>query len=361
MTLSDEARSLRLSGSQDRAREVTTQALALELEAAERIPKTPESEPTRSILYRSAAALAYKAGDFQTAQRLVFEALSGYPSPRVEQELKDLYEQLNLTAHLRVRGAELGEGQMQMALVGEDVGSGVVAYTAFEDRVRALIAMIDRTMHRLMGEAYRRASRGSYRSRPFTPFISAPRAGSFAVTILVAQRTDLLAPVRTSSDEVIDQVIGGIDMVQERRFEDLGVLIGDEKYFVNFVSLAQRLAPDGKRIKIVGLTSLRNEVSFTTPRTTIPIPYESGYIGSPALSPREGLQTHRGILGEARARNGGDTIELKVDGSDRSIDARVREGLDDLVRLSVDRHVEVNIAHRGGSRTLQAIGEIDEE
>src|SRR4051812_43859896 len=102
MELAQEAASARAAGELGRAEALIRQALLLESEAAARIVKDPSSEPTRSIIYRSAASLAYQANDFAMAQRLVFEGLAGYPPPRVEQELKDLYEQINFITHLQV-------------------------------------------------------------------------------------------------------------------------------------------------------------------------------------------------------------------------------------------------------------------
>jgi hypothetical protein len=74
-----------------------------EKQAAERVAKEyandrKTSEPTRSILYRSAAALAYHAKEFDDAKRLIVKGLFGYPSERVKQELEDLYNQVEKKA-----------------------------------------------------------------------------------------------------------------------------------------------------------------------------------------------------------------------------------------------------------------------
>lgn len=84
------------------AARLASEALAFEREAAGRLDKTPTSEPTRSILYRSAATLARQAGDLAQAQRLVAEGLAGYPPPRVEQELKDLLEEIGAASYVAI-------------------------------------------------------------------------------------------------------------------------------------------------------------------------------------------------------------------------------------------------------------------
>ena len=74
----------------ERFRQLAAQALPLEVEAAQRLERTKESEPTRSILYLSAASLAWQAEDYKQARELVREGLSGFPSPRTEHNLHEL-------------------------------------------------------------------------------------------------------------------------------------------------------------------------------------------------------------------------------------------------------------------------------
>jgi hypothetical protein len=95
MDLAVPALMARQRGNSEEAVALARQALPLELAAAEKIAKTIESEPTRSILYLSAATLAYEAGDLPQAQRLIGEALSGYPSPKTEYDLLELLAMLH--------------------------------------------------------------------------------------------------------------------------------------------------------------------------------------------------------------------------------------------------------------------------
>ena len=65
-------------------------AMQYEIRAAELLPEEQSSEPTRSILYRSAASFAYQAGNYQEAERLIFKGLSGYPTPISKAQLLDV-------------------------------------------------------------------------------------------------------------------------------------------------------------------------------------------------------------------------------------------------------------------------------
>lgn len=90
----------RYEGRIEEARDLARQAFEYEIQAASLVPDKESSEPTRSILYLSAASLAYQCKNLQTAQRLVAEGLSGYPSLKVEQDLRDLFEQIDFERHL---------------------------------------------------------------------------------------------------------------------------------------------------------------------------------------------------------------------------------------------------------------------
>ncbi|OAD18711.1 hypothetical protein THIOM_005684 [Candidatus Thiomargarita nelsonii] len=103
MILSDQAMVARHHGEKERAIALSYQAFEYESQAAALIPDEKASEPTRSILYCSAASLAYDAKELWEAQQLIVEGLSGYPSPRIKQALKSLYEKINAELQKKVR------------------------------------------------------------------------------------------------------------------------------------------------------------------------------------------------------------------------------------------------------------------
>ncbi|MEZ4712811.1 MAG: antitoxin AF2212-like protein [Caldilineaceae bacterium] len=72
------------------SQQLARRAMEYETQAADLIPEGKSSEPTRSILYRSAASFAYQAGEYQEAERLIFKGLAGYPNVRVKQQLLEV-------------------------------------------------------------------------------------------------------------------------------------------------------------------------------------------------------------------------------------------------------------------------------
>ena len=96
MELVDAAFLARRSGDTQRERAYNLQALEKERQAADAIAERFDLEPSRSVLYRSAATLAYRCGKLREAQRLVTCALSSKLVPsEIAQELRDLEEEIN--------------------------------------------------------------------------------------------------------------------------------------------------------------------------------------------------------------------------------------------------------------------------
>ena len=70
------------------------QALACERESAELCASGPYAvEPTRSVLYRSAASLAMECGEQSEAERLARAGLAGEPPEEIAEELREILGQ----------------------------------------------------------------------------------------------------------------------------------------------------------------------------------------------------------------------------------------------------------------------------
>jgi hypothetical protein len=69
-------------------------AFQLESAAASLVAENLDLEPTRSILHRSAANLAFQCGKLRDAEKLIAIGLSGSPPDEIAEELRDLYEQV---------------------------------------------------------------------------------------------------------------------------------------------------------------------------------------------------------------------------------------------------------------------------
>lgn len=94
MRLADQANDLRRQGAEQEANARLRQALERERQAAELAAADLALEPTRSVLHRSAATLAWQCGEYREAERLITTALSGSPPETIAEELRDLLLQV---------------------------------------------------------------------------------------------------------------------------------------------------------------------------------------------------------------------------------------------------------------------------
>jgi hypothetical protein len=94
MDLAEFAFVAKLRGNPAKADQLFQQAFEYEARAARLVPNESSSEPTRSILYSSAATLALDCNKTHEAEQLITEGLAGNPPPEIEQELIGLYEKI---------------------------------------------------------------------------------------------------------------------------------------------------------------------------------------------------------------------------------------------------------------------------
>jgi hypothetical protein len=88
MELAEQAFAARRRDDQTSARSLARRAYLLEKQAAE----GSQTEPTRSVLHRSAATLALDCGEYREAERLIAAALSGSPPEPIANELRELLD-----------------------------------------------------------------------------------------------------------------------------------------------------------------------------------------------------------------------------------------------------------------------------
>jgi Zn-dependent peptidase ImmA (M78 family) len=108
MELFDSALLARQRGDEARSKELLAEALKMETAAADSVAGEYTLEPTRSVLHRSAASLAFQIGDAKTARRYLEAALGGNPPLEILRELRELDHQvtgLERPLHIRSRGS----------------------------------------------------------------------------------------------------------------------------------------------------------------------------------------------------------------------------------------------------------------
>lgn len=94
MKFSDEAFLAKRNGDLESFAKFSQQALELETEAANFLKDNFDAEPSRSVLYRSAASMAIDCQDFRKAEKLIAMALVGNPPNEIAEELRDLLRKI---------------------------------------------------------------------------------------------------------------------------------------------------------------------------------------------------------------------------------------------------------------------------
>lgn len=90
MELVDQAVLARQQGDAEAVITLSKAAFTKERAAADLVADQFDLEPTRSVLHRSAAALAIECSELREAERLIGRALSGNPPDDIADELRDL-------------------------------------------------------------------------------------------------------------------------------------------------------------------------------------------------------------------------------------------------------------------------------
>ncbi|MEI8033757.1 MAG: hypothetical protein WCH05_10505 [Chlorobiaceae bacterium] len=276
------------AGEADKAQSLFLHAFKLESDAANLVADDVSNEPTRSVLFRSAATLALDCGDVRAAEQLAARGLVGNPPDDIAEELREVLEQTRFDRHLQLRGVTLDQDEFQFTIDGAVIAPGMALINVFVDRIRDVERLVLRTAERLLAQPFQERGKGTLEL-----FVSAPRAGSFAVSMKVGRPYQLALPGMEEimfgfSTRVVEEVLTCINLVNSNDETSLHSRFAgtDPAYYQNFIALAHKIAPDGEKINFVGFTSSvqgeERRISFNRPRNTIsvvptrPLPQGSG-------------------------------------------------------------------------------------
>ena len=342
MELVDRSLLARAAGESENAAQLLRQAYEAERQAA--LSVEGNTEPTRSVLLRSAASLALEVGELRIAEQLIANGLAGEPPTEIADELRDLLEQTYFQRHLAVRGIQLLPGEFQFSLAGPGVGFGMTDSDHFVDRVRTIETLIYRTAERKQNREFReRGRRREALQQQLRLFLSTPRAASFAVTFRLGSSEQLALPGIGFAQQVTDEVLDCFDLIARDQTEPLRLRIPDNAYFNNFVGLAKRVVPDGQEIRTVGLTAVHDgrerRVLLSSPRLVQPALRGSRRRGDDFGEPA----VIRGFLKMSDSRNEqrGRIVVVDTDGREHRV--RVPPGMmRDIVRPMYEDEVIVS-------------------
>ena len=258
MELVEKAFQIKQEGNSILSKDFFEKALTKECEAAHYFIDKFDCEPTRSVLYRSAASIAIDCNKNREAEKLISTALAGEPPDEIAIELRDLLDKVNFSRHLELRGIQLHPDELQFSLSGRGIGPGIADSRHFISRVKEFENLVTRTVERILGRPYRATGRQPKSiSENYNLYLSVPRTGSFSVTLKLSESSQLSLPGTSSAELVIDTILKSLQFFNENDQKKLREQIPEDNYFNHFINTARNIAPDGEFINHVGFTVLR--------------------------------------------------------------------------------------------------------
>ena len=341
MGLAEDGDRLRHAAEHKRATEVFARALDLERQAAE----AETTEPSRGILFRSAAWLALEAMDAREAERLAATGLAGrHVNPRVAEELRAVMEDARVRLH-RSLPAPSAVSRLTVQLEGPEVGFGEADPVRIVPRILAMNALVYRTAERQGSRVFRKKGPAdrALQARLMPRMQFAP--GSLVMHLVLG------GPQVTLWEEnanLIEHLI--TCLAAAHRPDELKRLIPAGDYRENFLALAQSLGPDGQHVSSVqigGSASGRALGSVALPRA---MPLDTiGGRGTAGVVEVEGElraadETKRArTIGILKAT--GEVVQIIV--SDNL--------LEDIVRPHYGRRVRITAVPKGGKLRMTGV------
>lgn len=332
MKVAQDAMIAKQVGSADLAKKLYGEAFLIEKKAAFKVPKERKSEPTRSIIFRSAASLAFQAGELSEAIRMIGEAFTGYPNKRTFNELNILHEEVKLAIYNRDNYFYASPDQFTFHLTGNAVSYGSIYYKEFLERIDALQKSLRKTASRLTDVPF------DSRKEFLVPTLHSPTPGSFSIKISLSVKHDTNGQVDLVLKDpttIIQEFVTCIKLVQDGEDEVLFDRIVDEDYRTHFLSQVKKIAPDGDKITSVDFIMNNKMISLRRLSNTIPLGRQSLQSLEDDLL-IENIEV-TGILDYASSRSG-DTIGI-TDVDKKRYNIKIEDGIEDYVRSYYKRKV----------------------
>lgn len=315
MSLAEQLLTAKRAGVPDeQTHSLASKAFGAELKAATLAFERHTSPATRMVLLRSAAHLAREAKEWAGGLDLALRALGAEDLRPQRTELLRILDTLRTYEHLDVTGVALSESEVQLSIAGPEAAPGFARAEEVNRRVNNVRQLLVRNSMRLLGLPFTSpVQRTRLFREAFTPYLSVPRAASYAITMRfgVHEQTELpLADTdalpRPSVAEALEELINTAKVYARGGPTAIGQMIEDPAYAKATTSLLRDLSPDVVRVQTVGLTIVRNgrEDPIALPsRRTFEPPRATGMpssTGRQALPPREVEVTGRLLEGSAK-------------------------------------------------------------
>lgn len=329
-------------GEPEKAQRLYVEAAEAEIRAIEELDKSKKR--TLGISTVSAAALWYKAKQYDHAENFVYEWLStGLLSDFAIAQLKELLQSIWNETIRQKAGIKFAPGQVIVSVKGGEVVTGGAPLDLIVEKVQTVQSMFYRTAEFLNELPHRIRGGPSQEIREmFRPWLFQTVAGSYQFAIAVQEpiQPDIFKLKKPKSHEVAARFLQIVRASLEDPDASLAQLVPDIDYRGTFLKLTRNLAPTGKSFQSMEIRSPED----VEPITLIPSSREiiSEVLRRQRQSREEKIELREEtITGVLRAVHlDQDWLEVTV-GQEHVRVEKVGEAVDDVIGPMVNRPVIV--------------------
>lgn len=247
--LANRARIAQFDGDEAEYLNLTEQAFRKESESAKLLREDP-SHHMFAILHRSAATLAYRCGDYESAEDLVLCGLQRGVASRLREELYSLLDKVRLAQKYGMSVDELEVEDLVMTLRGIEANRTLIEPSSLTKRINNFTTLIRNTIGSVNRYSFR--DRGKV-DQYYRVLATVPSTGSYRIGMTMTHLGPQRLPDLSYFDGVRHRFLENLRLFNSGALVQLRNGFQDERYFQNLVGLAKELAPDGEVITSVGI------------------------------------------------------------------------------------------------------------
>lgn len=340
MEFVDSGRRARKIGEHDKARAFYAQALEFERQAADEA----KTQPSKAILYRSAAWIALEAEDPAESERLAACGLMAHDVPeKRKQELRAVAEEARMRLYTPMAPPS-AVAAILIHMEGPAIAYGMAPPRIVETRKEALLNIVLRTAEREKGLSFRKGGKSSMEAY-LQPVISQQAA---SVCVQIALMGGIQPDLWLQHERIVQQVQRCLAYVCNNNEIALADAIRDTVYRNDFKASATRLTPDGEQVSAVDvITSIRGD-SQAPVRFREKIKYQP----SPSDSSHTIVTGTLRAVDETKGKHK-DSIKLVETNTNRVLIIKAPNiSIEELTRSFYGRTLQIEVANRGKSLVM---------
>ena len=364
MELADEALALRLAGEVEGFVDKSLQAYQLEKAAADLHKKQTGKEPTRSILYKSAAVLAYDACRFDEAEKCLAQVILGQPRTDILLEARNLFFKIQEGRSLN-SSVMPDRNSVQIWMKGPDVLAGAAPVNAHLSVLQSSTRLLYRTAQRLSDSVYTDDLARVAADLPIN--IRNGDAGyAHMMTVNIGYPSGQQLDMFLSPEKIINDLLECMDLFRESSFVKLKSRIQSNDYYRNFVENRKRLIPKATGINKVFYRSHTEDGLRVSEVSKGVEPDFTDVIGDDAFfqdssKPMSKVEMDGWLLYADATRRSKYEIALSTKDGKQAMIRVPKSMMSDVVKPLWEKHVRVKCLIQEDVILLQDIVPVDEE